>query len=328
MTKLLNGAELNKLLEKTITSDCSVRMAVAFWGTGAKKQLNLSGNLNAKLICNLTTGGTNPHEIESMIESSLDVKMHNKLHAKIGLIGDDFSFVGSSNMSANGLGFEGGELDGWEEANVVFEGTNTDISSRFDELWKQSKKIKKEHLKKAKEAWNQRRAMTIEQQPEEDAGIKSLWDTITNRPEDLNATPLHIAYYYELDDAGIKEIEEAQEEVKKEYGKQSHVFLEWPKLPVGYIISVCRSNKRTRGLKDVEYFGRSLGAPFFTVKKQKYLVVENKKSIPGFAPLKNGDLTKFKELILAFIDTKDDPQKSREISIQELMRFQGNRQDE
>ena len=127
MPKLITGSELSELLANTVASDQRVQMAVAFWGAGAMQGLKLENHPNAQLICNLTSGGTNPHEIRKLMKAGISVRMHNRLHAKVGIVGDQFSFVGSSNMSANGLGFEGSETAFWEEANIVFDGIESNV---------------------------------------------------------------------------------------------------------------------------------------------------------------------------------------------------------
>ncbi len=325
MTKLLNGSEFNNLLATKIKPDCSVRMAVAFWGVGAMKNLNLEGNRNAQLICNLSTGGTNPYEIQDMIASGLNVRMLNSLHAKIGIIGSDFSFVGSSNMSANGLGFEGKELAGWEEANSITEGIDPSIQARFEELWNQSEEITRSDLKTAKQNWGQRRVFAISQSTKEQKETKSLWEAIENQSNSLRSIPCHVAYYYEMKDKDTEFFSEAQAEIKGEFGERCNVYQDWDALPEGYIIGVCRSRKRKGTLKDIDFSLRLPNTPIYKYDGVGFLVLAKEKAIPEYMALSGNDLKQFKALILAYVGTKRKPKKSRAIPIQKLMEFARNR---
>ena len=325
MTKLLKGSEFNNLLARKIKPDCFVQMAVAFWGIGAMKNLKLKGNKNAQLICNLTTGGTNPYEIEAMIASGIQVQMHNRLHAKIGIIGNDISFVGSSNMSANGLGFEGEELTGWEEANSITEGIDPSIRARFEELWNQSSKITDDDLEQAKHNWASRRIFAISQSPKKQKEAKSLWEAIEERSEALMSIPCHVAYYYEMKDKELEYFNEVQTEIKGELGKNCIVYQDWEELPEGYIIGVCRSRKRADTLKDIDCSRRSPNTPTYEKEGSRYSALTKENAVPGFMALSGDDLKQFKALVLDYIDTKKKLKKSRVISIQTLMDFARHR---
>ena len=63
-------------------------------------------------------GGTNPAVIREMMQNGIDVRKHDKLHAKIYL-GDELAILTSANASISGLGSEGGETSGWVEAGTV-----------------------------------------------------------------------------------------------------------------------------------------------------------------------------------------------------------------
>lgn len=98
-------------------------LAVAFWGSGATTALGLDvaepHERRISIICNLAMGGTNPHEIEKLRKlSGVEVRQCDTLHAKIYKF-SDAAMVGSSNVSANGLSFEGPLVKSWHEANLV-----------------------------------------------------------------------------------------------------------------------------------------------------------------------------------------------------------------
>ena len=105
-------AAIDLLLQK----NSSIDMAVAFWGIGAEKLFESTHN--ARLVCNLLSGGTNPAVIEKLLDKpGFKLRHHASLHAKV-LLGQDSAIVGSANMSTNGLNIEAGEFDGWEEAGT------------------------------------------------------------------------------------------------------------------------------------------------------------------------------------------------------------------
>lgn len=137
-----------------------ISLAVAFWGQGAQEVLDKAwGGGSLRLLCNLGSGGTNPHVIRDLLalgsdRPGLEILTMNTLHAKVA-IGERTAIVGSANISANGLGFEGPECVGWQEAGLLM----SDISLRlqmqawFDDLWKQGEKITEEKLKAAEDVW-------------------------------------------------------------------------------------------------------------------------------------------------------------------------------
>jgi hypothetical protein len=325
MTKLMTGSELSELLSQTITPDQPVQLAVDFWGAGSMRGLDLEGHTTARLICNLTSGGTNPHEVCALIKSGVNVRMHNRLHAKIGIIGDRFSFVGSSNMSANGLGFEGVETAGWEEANTVFEEAEQQVSKRFEELWGQAKSIEQSDLKLAEKNWRSRRVLVTGQPDTSKTASTSLWDSIDQESEKLRALPCYVAYYYEMDDEEKSIFKSAMKDIEIEFGKNCSAFQDWSKLPEGYLIGVCRSRHRERIINVLDYSRRPPNAPIYQPSDGNFLVVEKLSSLPGFKKLSGGDLKKFKVLVLDYVDTKKKPMKSRIIPMQDLQQFHLNR---
>lgn len=128
--------------------------AVAFWGNGAEKWVPKG----ARIICNLKMGGTNPHVIKTIMKKA-KVQQSDKLHAKIYL-NDHEALVTSANASANGMGLEGKEQGGWQEAGIVANDPKTirAISAWFEKLWDESATIGKDDLHNAMAAWKQRQA--------------------------------------------------------------------------------------------------------------------------------------------------------------------------
>lgn len=117
--KFLDGEATTKAIVRLMNSSRQIRMAVAFWGLGAMNGLHLKGRANtAKIICNLKSGGTNPREIQKLIDENIPVLQCDDLHGKVYLF-DEHVIIGSSNASANGLALQGNEVAGWREANIL-----------------------------------------------------------------------------------------------------------------------------------------------------------------------------------------------------------------
>jgi hypothetical protein len=144
--EFLSGGELTKAI-KTLLKEPKVRCAVAFWGKGCDKWLKGAG---ARIICNLASGGTNPHALKKL--KSVELRQYDALHAKV-IIGKTYSIVSSANVSSNGLGFERIEQQGWHEAGVRLNTSNA-LTSWFENLWKEKAlTIEPDDWKEAARKW-------------------------------------------------------------------------------------------------------------------------------------------------------------------------------
>ena len=106
------------------------------------------------IVCDLMSGACNPDEIERLQKTlgKPGVRTRDRLHAKVWLT-DRGAIVGSSNVSANGLGFEGDELKGSIEANVFIDDAKTlaGIGHWFEnDVMDQAREITKADLKEAR----------------------------------------------------------------------------------------------------------------------------------------------------------------------------------
>lgn len=110
--------EIRKLLE----SGSPVRAAVSYWGDGAIDSLGITEDSDLIIVCDILSGGCNPTEIRKLLSilGRTRVLTFDGLHSKVWL-GAGFGILGSSNASANGLGFEGNEAASLVEANLVFD---------------------------------------------------------------------------------------------------------------------------------------------------------------------------------------------------------------
>lgn len=151
MSEFLVGRELDAAIARILVEP-GCRAAVAFWGRESEKRLPLSGKGEFQVICNLMSGGTNPHAIEKLKRAN--VRRSDTLHAKV-FLGKTDAVVASANVSANGLGLEGGEQARWIEAGILTTEIGP-ITSWMEKLWKESQPIKDEDIEVAKSVWAQR----------------------------------------------------------------------------------------------------------------------------------------------------------------------------
>lgn len=298
MTKILNGDDLSTLLTETITHDRRVRMAVAFWGAGAMKHLRLKNHPAAQLICNLMSGGTNPHEVKKLIESGIKVRAHSRLHAKIGIIGDQFSFVGSSNVSANGLGFEGNDAAGWEEANVVFDGIEERVLARFDALWRASVEITQVDLDRAKITWESRQKTNAR------VNLSgTLIDAITNSPDLLDRAEVNVAIYHRLNPDEQQIVEIANQQVIQNYGEEFCVYWDWPELPIdGLLLDYERPPQGPIAFTGI--YRRQPEFQDFTNDGENYQVAYTVKDVFGLTVSKQ-DKERLRRAVMTYIRSHD-----------------------
>jgi phosphatidylserine/phosphatidylglycerophosphate/cardiolipin synthase-like enzyme len=141
-------------LKTLLENENSVDIAVAFWGEGAEALLVGQGK-RRRILCNLTTGGTNPSVIKRIQnEEGIEVKHLADLHAKV-VVGKNAVILGSANWSANGLSLEGNEVQGWQEAGYVITSA-ADIKSAkrwFSQRWKDAEDVTPQLLERACKVW-------------------------------------------------------------------------------------------------------------------------------------------------------------------------------
>ncbi|WP_341485480.1 hypothetical protein [Thioclava sp. GXIMD4215] len=315
---ILTGSELLQCLKDKCSTDAPASLAVAFWGSGALKELGAKLDKQSRLVCNLKTGGTNPYEIRKIIDAGYVIRQHNTLHGKIGIVGNSFSFAGSSNLSANGLGFEGQEQSFWEEVNVAFDHVDEALQQRFEDLWGASSEISDLDLAEAETRWRPNRTEVVMNGGIPQQAEISLWQAIKNNDERLRSIPCVIAYYYEMEEAEREEFDAALGEITIQHGAGYDAFSDWDELPEGFIISVCRSRAQGHRLKDIEYCCRRPGASIYEKGDTNYLVVETLQTVPGFVPMSGGDLNAFKEVLVNFIGSHTI-EESRIIPLNDLI---------
>ena len=200
--KVVDGSELGKRLKKHISNNKDVSLAVAYWGKNTVADLGLHKVENLRILCNLDHGVTNPAVIKELIDHGAEVRMHERIHAKIGFM-DNLSFLGSSNMSMNGL------CGGHEESNIIFYSCYNPIQKRFENLWKNSDPVTPTTLKKATRHWNKR---------------NKLESKVAQMLQFKNSVVLTYLEASEEDEVVLQD-------ASKRVGKEFDVFWDWSRVP-------------------------------------------------------------------------------------------------
>lgn len=130
-----------------------VRLAVAFWGTGADYELRGA----CQIICDLESGACNPAVIRTLRKRDNCVALKlSELHAKV-VISSAGAVVSSANMSTNGLGAEGADASGTIEAGYFVPAKLPDykkIVTWFEDVWDKATEITELDLAEAQEKWD------------------------------------------------------------------------------------------------------------------------------------------------------------------------------
>lgn len=327
MTKyeIINGPQLSAALAKAIPLSEDIGLAVAFWGHGAGRRLGLPPGVKARILCNLAMGGTNPKAIKEIrrLAPEAELRQLDTLHSKIGFAGMGLSFVGSSNMSTNGMGLEGGEIEGLNETNVLFSGVDDALLQDFERLWALGRPISEADLKAAKVHWKARRWAALQDDALETI---SLVEAIRSNNSRLRDSSCVIAYYNEMEPEQKTQFNQAMEHISEEFGTGLTAYMDWSKLPEGHIIGVCRSRARGRQLVDIDVVALQPDSPSYTDNQESvFRIVRRLPHLPGYHPLRGAELRDFKDLVAAYMDNRNRD-KSRIIRIEKLMDFHAGRQ--
>ncbi|MFK8331225.1 phospholipase D family protein [Pseudomonas sp. BJa5] len=133
--------QYRKALRSMVAQEASLDVAVAFWGDGAEAIIHPEDGKALRVICNLRSGGTNPAVIKLLVDRAktmdhVQIRQCDRLHAKL-VVGPNSAIIGSANISANGLGFEGSEVAHWLEAAIQTVDKQEVESAQkwFEQLW-------------------------------------------------------------------------------------------------------------------------------------------------------------------------------------------------
>lgn len=226
MPDFVGGSELLDRLAAALRDATDARLAVAFWGEGAADALGIHGGngFRLRIVCNLRSGGTNPGEIRTLRDRGAEVRQLDDLHAKLGVI-DDLSFLGSSNMSTNGLGAEGREAR-WREANVLYDNARPEILNMFDHFWQNAREIGEADLQAAAKAWAVRRRGNAVVAASR--GDLSLTDILRNAPAQLDALNVRMVVYdTPTNERDLAVLYQADREARERYGEAFSVYRNW-----------------------------------------------------------------------------------------------------
>lgn len=213
---LLFEDKLSAAINSLLMNETCLRIAVAFIGDGASQWINPAAE-DVKIVCNLAMNGTNPTEVQKLIQrfGQENVKQIEKLHTKL-YIGSEYAIVGSANLSANGLGNQPTAL---REAGYKFKldrpSGKRSLDWFDDVLWADAREITDQDLQDAAERWKCRDLVR-------NGGPKNNPQDICDYDFDRDDFPL-ITWYEEagwsLSDKTVKgKTEEQREELEEEVG--------------------------------------------------------------------------------------------------------------
>jgi hypothetical protein len=159
MIEFLDDELLLPAAKELIEQSTCIDLAIAYWGRGAIDKLGIDGLKPTRILCDLTSGGCNPNEIERLRSAPFKkhVKVRNLpgLHSKVYLSPTSI-IVGSANASANGLGDEGilGTIEAAIRTNDLV--TIDRTASWFATNWKKSRQVDAAMMSRARDAWLRR----------------------------------------------------------------------------------------------------------------------------------------------------------------------------
>lgn len=163
MIEFFDGTNAQSKIASLISNADRIRIAVAYWGKDAARNLRLKDlkRRDVKIVCDLDNGGSNPSEIKEIQRTfgKQNVLSCPWLHAK-AWITDKCVILGSSNASANGIGWEGAETSGLIEANIITDDKNivSAVHKWFEQcVMRGARQINKDDFDRAKKAWKERR---------------------------------------------------------------------------------------------------------------------------------------------------------------------------
>jgi hypothetical protein len=181
MTQFLTSKQVGVVIRRVVKG-AGACCAVAFWGDGYDGGLFQGGMpYDARVICDVTMGGTNPKELGRLGAPDNPRLRHiPRLHAKVYL-SDRGVVVGSANASENGLG---AAANGGLVEACVFHPPGDEVyqqaASWFKRRWERSFPVDDDALDDARASWSRRpgssRAM---KKPNPD----SVLDTLLSAPE-------------------------------------------------------------------------------------------------------------------------------------------------
>jgi hypothetical protein len=156
MSTFLDDRKLGPAITNLMQGSKS-RCAVAFWGNGASSALFPNPPADARIICDISMGGTNPKELRALgAPDNLKIKHLRGLHAKVYL-SDNGLITSSANASNNGIGFLA--IASLVEAGTFHEPGSKAFGSAsrwFERIWNCAGVVDEQALDRAQKTWDRR----------------------------------------------------------------------------------------------------------------------------------------------------------------------------
>lgn len=312
---IVNSSQLLCEFKKATAASSKIRIAIAFWGSGAIEAFGLDSSHDIEVICNLKMGGTDPREIERLIERGIKVFPHDTLHAKMAVM-DSFGFIGSSNASTNGLGLQSSVSREWEELNVLFSQPQDIalLNEKFALLKSQAGSSLTQSDNRLKEAylwWKKRQSLisrTTGDQPK--SGLIESFKGDQNPYKDGNVyVVIHIPPNAE--DSNL--INNEREEIQSEFGKNYDTYYNWGDLPSD-------STLIDFGLNENGWEYGGLWKRTNLNRKKIFQSVEEEKNILGKSKIKKEDKIYLKKTIEKYWSSlKGSKRRSQYIDLYNLI---------
>lgn len=176
----LASAQLSAAI-KEILCGREIRCAVAFWGKGSSSIFTPSALKDAKIICDVSLGGTNPKALVDLGAPDRNTLRHvEALHAKVYL-SDRGMMIGSANASGGGIGF--GKTAGLIEAGIWHAPTSAAFAAASDwfaKLWRRARMVDEDALALARRRF---RPPPIGPRPRCNPKSNSVLDAVAVDPE-------------------------------------------------------------------------------------------------------------------------------------------------
>lgn len=217
MARFLDHKQVRSAVHAVIAGD-DVRCAVAFWGDGALKALfgTKKRASKARIICDLSMGGTNPEELALLgAPDNPDLKHLRGLHAKLYLSSTGLA-VTSANASNRGIGFV--EPAALTECGTFHRPHTTAFrkgAEWFEAIWGKADVVGPKALATARAAWAKRPRHGSPKGAPSTAASDTLLRTIAAEPDRFRG----IGVVFSSGEADREDVERAAEAAMAAEGK-------------------------------------------------------------------------------------------------------------
>jgi hypothetical protein len=212
--KFLDHNAIKKKVVSLLSCEGPIRIAVAYWGSGALKLLNLDPRrADLQILCCLKSGTSDPAIIRQFAKGARQI---DNLHAKVFWTNNG-AIVGSANASANGLPEQEKIAGSLIEAGVYLDDKDEVARIRywFDNLYENAKVITEADLKKAAQDRAARLGKNVPKRP--------FLAALQSNPSEFSQQRISFYLYKEFWDevekkAVMKDAREHPEAMNKAYG--------------------------------------------------------------------------------------------------------------